>query len=116
MTWRQLRTFAEVELESERLLPGLTAGVLLVERYVDHFLAMLATLIGAVVLCYLALLVTGTSIIAATEQGLLLGAASGQATCGRLCWQSWWLRTGQPSCGRAATLPRSSFWARSASC
>jgi len=48
-------------------------------RRIRHFLAMPAILIGAIVVFYLALWVTGTSIGEAIKQGLLLGEVSGGA-------------------------------------
>jgi SulP family sulfate permease len=48
-------------------------------RRINHFLTMPAILLGAIVVFYLALLVTGTSIEDAINQGLLLGGVSGQA-------------------------------------
>jgi SulP family sulfate permease len=49
-------------------------------RHINHFLAMPGILIGAIVLFYLVLLVTGTSIEDAINQGLLLGEVSGETT------------------------------------
>jgi SulP family sulfate permease len=48
-------------------------------RRIHHFLAMPGILLGAVVLFYLALLATGTSVDHAVDQGLLLGRVSGEA-------------------------------------
>jgi len=49
-------------------------------RRINHFLTTPGILIGAIILFYLALLVTGTSIQDAVNQGLLLGRVSGEAT------------------------------------
>jgi SulP family sulfate permease len=49
-------------------------------RHINHFLAMPGIMIGAIVLFYLVLLVTGTSIDDAVGRGLLLGEVSGEAT------------------------------------
>jgi SulP family sulfate permease len=49
-------------------------------RRTNHIMAMSGILMGTVVVFYLALLVTGTSIGEATNQGLLLGEVSGKAT------------------------------------
>ncbi|MBN1660739.1 MAG: SLC26A/SulP transporter family protein [Anaerolineae bacterium] len=48
-------------------------------RRIRHFLTMPAILVVTFILFYLALLLTGTSVSDATNQGLLLGAVSGQA-------------------------------------
>jgi len=48
-------------------------------RRIRHSLAMPALLLGSIIVFYLALLVTGTSIASATAQGLLLGKVSGEA-------------------------------------
>ncbi len=48
-------------------------------RRINHFLAMPGILIGAIVVFYLVLFVSGTSIADAIHQGLLLGEVSGQA-------------------------------------
>jgi len=48
-------------------------------RRIRHFLAMPGILVGAIVLFYLVLLVTGTSVDEAVARGLLLGSASGEA-------------------------------------
>jgi SulP family sulfate permease len=56
-------------------------------RRIDHFLAMPGILIGAIVVFFLALFVTGTSIEDAVSQGLLLGEVSGEAA-----WQPLALR------------------------
>jgi SulP family sulfate permease len=63
-------------------LPGvLFALILLLSlRYTKHFLTMPAILIGAFVVFYLALLVTGTPISDAVDRDLLLGGMSGKAT------------------------------------
>jgi len=63
-------------------VPGVLFALVLLfgVRRIDHFLAMPGILIGAIVVCYLALLVTGTSITDAMSRGLLLGGVSGQAT------------------------------------
>ncbi len=49
-------------------------------RHIHHLMALPGILLGAIVVFYLALLVTGTSIQEATRQGLLLGGASVGAT------------------------------------
>ena len=56
-------------------------------RRIHHLLAMPGILIGAIVVFYIALLVTGTSIQTAIGRGLLLGLASGQPT-----WQPFALK------------------------
>jgi len=48
-------------------------------RRIHHFLAMPGILLGVIVVFYLALLATGTSIQGAVNQGLLLGKASSDA-------------------------------------
>jgi SulP family sulfate permease len=62
-------------------VPGLllALALLLGLRYANHLLTMPVILIGAIVVFYLALLVTGTSVDEAINQGLLLGEASGKA-------------------------------------
>jgi len=62
-------------------VPGVLFAVVLFFglRRIRHFLAMPGILAGAIVLFYLALLVTGTSVGEAVDRGLLLGAASGEA-------------------------------------
>jgi len=69
-------------------------------RRIKHFLAMPGILIGAIVVFYLALLVTGTSIADAINQGLLLGKVSGEAiwqplTPGNLLTANWTAILGQ---------------------
>jgi SulP family sulfate permease len=49
-------------------------------RRTNHIMAVSGILVGTIVVFYLALLVTGTSIGEATNQGLLLGEVSGKAT------------------------------------
>ncbi len=49
-------------------------------RRIRHLLVMPGILLGAFVVFYLALLVTGTSVAEATDRGLLLGEISGQAS------------------------------------
>jgi SulP family sulfate permease len=49
-------------------------------RYIKRYWLMPVILLGVLVLFYLALLVTGTSIADATSQGLLIGEVSGEAT------------------------------------
>jgi SulP family sulfate permease len=49
-------------------------------RRTNRLMAMPAILVGAIVVFYLALLVTGTSVGEARDQGLLLGEVSGKAT------------------------------------
>jgi len=56
-------------------------------RRIHHLLAMPGILIGAIVVFYIVLLVTGTSIQTAIGRGLLLGLVSGQAT-----WQPFALK------------------------
>jgi SulP family sulfate permease len=63
-------------------------------RRIKHFLAMPGVLVGAIVLFFLVLLVTGTSIEEAVDQGLLLGQVSGEAiwrplTLGNLLAANW---------------------------
>jgi SulP family sulfate permease len=62
-------------------LPGLLFALVLFFglRRIHHFLALPGILLGAAVLFYLALLLTGTSIDQAIDQGLLLGRGSGEA-------------------------------------
>ena len=62
-------------------LPGVLFALVLFFglRRIHHFLALPGILLGAVVLFYLALLLTGTSIDHAIDQGLLLGRVSGEA-------------------------------------
>jgi SulP family sulfate permease len=48
-------------------------------RRIRHFLALPGILVGAIIVFYLALLGTGTSIDHAIDQGLLLGRVSGEA-------------------------------------
>jgi SulP family sulfate permease len=74
-----------VLLESNQLviwIPGAIFALLLFFglRNIRHVLAMPGILIGAIVLFYFALLVTGTSVEEATRQGLLLGGVSGEIT------------------------------------
>ncbi len=71
-----------VLLETEmvlRWLPGLVFGVmlLLVLRRTSHYLALPAMLVGAIVLFFVLLLATGTSIAEATARGWLLGPFPG---------------------------------------
>jgi SulP family sulfate permease len=63
-------------------VPGLLFALVLFFglRRINHFLAMPGILIGAIVVFYLALWVTGTPIEGAIDQGLLLGKVSGEAT------------------------------------
>jgi sulfate permease, SulP family len=65
-------------------LPGLLFALVLFFglRRIHHFLALPGILLGAVLLFYLALLLTGTSIDDAIDQGLLLGTISGE-----VAWQ-----------------------------
>lgn len=78
-------------LQPEQLilwLPGvlfaLTLSISL--RRIKHFLVLPGILIGAIVLFYVILLATGTSIADATARGLLLGQ-----TVGKVAWQPFWL-------------------------
>ena len=84
-------------------LPGVAFALVLFVglRRIKHFLALPAILIGAIVLYYVALLVTGTSIDAATAQGLLLGQAVGSVT-----WQPFWFAD-LPAVNWAAILGQS---------
>jgi SulP family sulfate permease len=63
-------------------LPGVALALILffLLRRNKHFWVMPAILLVVTLLFYLALLVSGTSITAAMDQGLLLGTVSGQAT------------------------------------
>jgi SulP family sulfate permease len=56
-------------------LPGVLLALIMIRwlRHVDHILTMPGILIGTIILFYLTLLVTGTSIEEATQRGLLLG-------------------------------------------
>jgi SulP family sulfate permease len=79
-------TFANIPalLQPDKLLvwiPGMLFALFMFFglRRFHHSLAMPAILVGAILLFYLALLVTNTSLQSATEHGLLLGAASGEA-------------------------------------
>ncbi|MFZ5819801.1 MAG: SulP family inorganic anion transporter [Chloroflexota bacterium] len=79
--------FADISafLRPDRLViwvPGVIFALLLFLglRRIRHILGMPGILIGAIVLFYLALLVTGTSIEEATRQDLLLGGTSGDIT------------------------------------
>jgi len=79
-------------LQPDQLLlwvPGVLFAFILFfgSRRIHHFLAMPGILIGAIVVFYIALLATGTSIKSATDHGLLLGTVSGQAT-----WQPFALK------------------------
>jgi SulP family sulfate permease len=62
-------------------VPSVLLGLvlLLALRHINHFLVMPGILIGAIVLCYLALWLTGTSVDQAASRGLLLGEVSGEA-------------------------------------
>jgi SulP family sulfate permease len=63
-------------------VPGVLFALALVFglRRIHHFLALPGILMGAIVVFYLALLVTGTSVDAAMHQGLLLGGVSGETS------------------------------------
>jgi SulP family sulfate permease len=63
-------------------VPGVLLALILFFglRRINHSLAMLGMLIGAIVVFYLVLLVTGTSADEAIGHGLLLGQVSGEAT------------------------------------
>lgn len=72
-------------LQPDQLLlwvPGLLFALVLFFglRRINHFLTMPGILIGAIVVFYLALLVTGTSIDDAINRSLLLGEVSGEVT------------------------------------
>jgi hypothetical protein len=70
----------------ERWLHIARAGVLVAlalfccQRRTNHFLAIPGILVAFIILFYLGLLVTGTSITEAINHGLLLGEVSGKAT------------------------------------
>jgi SulP family sulfate permease len=63
-------------------VPGVIFALILFfgMRRSDHFLSMPGIIVGAFVLFYLVLLVTGTSIPEAVDRGYLLGEASGEPT------------------------------------
>lgn len=69
-------------------LPGVLFALILFIglRRIKHFLALPGILVGAIVLFYVILLATGTSITEATDRGLLLGQ-----TVGKVIWQPFWL-------------------------
>ncbi|MGD9146870.1 MAG: SulP family inorganic anion transporter [Anaerolineae bacterium] len=72
-------------LQPEQLIlwvPGLLFALVLFVgmRRTHHFLTMPGILFGAIVLFYLALLATGTSLEAAIDSGLLLGKVAGEIT------------------------------------
>ena len=70
-------------------IPGVLFALILFFglRRIHHWLALPGILVGAVIVFYIALLVTGTSIRTATDRGLLLGMVSGQAV-----WQPFALK------------------------
>jgi SulP family sulfate permease len=72
-------------LEPDQLVlwvPGVlfALGLFFGLQRIHHFLALPGILVGAIVVFYLALLVTGTSVDAAMDQGLLLGKVSGKTS------------------------------------
>jgi SulP family sulfate permease len=71
-------------------VPGvlLALALLFGQRHIDHFLTMPAILVGAIVLFYLGLLVTGMSFDQAVNRGLLLGGVSSEAIWQPLVLQS----------------------------
>jgi len=62
-------------------IPGVLFALVLLfgVRRINHSLAVPTILIGAIVVCYLTLWATGTSLDEAMDRGLLLGGVSGQA-------------------------------------
>jgi len=83
-------------------VPGVILALVLLFglRRVTHSLAMPACLVGALVLFYAALLVTGTTPEAAAQQGLVLGEVSGEAiwqplAAGNLVAANWTAILGQ---------------------
>jgi len=80
-------------LQSDHLMlwiPGVIFAliVFISLRRFRHPLVMPGILVGAIVLFYVILWATGTSVQEATRQGLILGAASGKITWQPLAWNS----------------------------